>query len=74
MPAEFARFAQELSSPKMSVEKTIGLNNLADNTLNAVWLLNAFEVPYEMKDFNQATLKFAPDKKCNFKSSNSNNK
>ena len=62
MPAEFARFAQELSSPKMSVEKTIGLNNLADNTLNAVWLLNAFEVPYEMKDFNQATLKFAPDK------------
>lgn len=62
MPAEFARFAQELSSPKMSVEKTIGLNNLADNTLNAIWLLNAFEVPYEMKDFNNATLKFAPDK------------
>lgn len=62
MPAEFARFAQELSSPKLSVEKTIGLNNLADNTLNAVWLLNAFEVPYEMKDFNNATLKFAPDK------------
>ena len=24
--------------------------------------MNAFEVPYEMKDFNQATLKFAPDK------------
>lgn len=61
-PAEFARFAQELSSPKLSVQKTIGLNNLADNTLNAVWLLNAFEVPYEMKDFNQATLTFAPDK------------
>lgn len=62
MPAEFARFAQELSSPKMSVNKTIGLNNLADNVLNSVWLLNAFEVPYEMDNFNNAVLKFAPDK------------
>lgn len=62
MPAEFARFAQELSSPQMCVTKTIGLKNLADNTLNAVWLLNAFEIPYEMKDYNNATLKFAPDK------------
>lgn len=62
MPAEFARFAQELSSPKLSVEKTIRFDNLADNTLNAIWLLNAFEVPFEAKDFNSATLKFAPDK------------
>ena len=62
MPAEFARFANELSSPKMSVEKNIKLDNLADNTLNGVWLLNAFEIPFEMKDFNNAVLKFAPDK------------
>ena len=62
MPAEFARFANELSSPKMSVEKNIKLENLADNTLNGVWLLNAFEVPFEMKDYSNATLKFAPDK------------
>lgn len=62
MPAEFTRFAQELSSPKMSVDKTIQLNNLADNTLNAVWLLNAFDIPYEMNNFNDAKLKFAPDK------------
>lgn len=62
MPAEFARFAQELSSPKMNVDKTIQLNNLADNTLNAVWLLNAFDIPYEMNNFNDAKLKFAPDK------------
>ena len=61
-PAEFARFAQELSSPKLSVNKTIGLNNLADNTINAVWLLNAFEIPYEMKNFDNANLTFAPDK------------
>ena len=61
-PAEFARFAQELSSPKMCVEKTINLDNLADDTLSAVWLLNAFEVPYDMKDFKTAKLRFAPDK------------
>ncbi len=61
-PAEFARFVQGLSSPAMSVDKTIKLSNLADNTLDAVWLLNAFEIPYEANDFNEAKLKFAPDK------------
>ena len=61
-PAEFARFAEGLSSPKMSVNKTIKLNNLADNTLDAIWLLNAFEIPYEANDFHQAKLTFAPDK------------
>ena len=62
MPAEFVRFVEGLSSPAMSVQKTIKLSNLADNTLDAVWLLNAFEIPYEMKDFNTAKLTFAPDK------------
>ena len=52
-PAEFARFAEGLSSPAMSVKKDIKLNNLADNTLDAIWLLNAFEIPYEAKDFNK---------------------
>ena len=61
-PAEFERFAEGLSSPAMSVKKDIKLNNLADNTLDAIWLLNAFEIPYEAKDFNKATLTFAPDK------------
>lgn len=62
MPAEFARFAQGLSSPNMSVEKTIKLENLADNTLSGVWLLNAFEIPFEMNNYNEAVLKFKPDK------------
>ena len=61
-PAEFARFANELTSPALSVKKEIQLNNLADNLLDAVWLLNAFEVPYEANDYNKATLTFAPDK------------
>lgn len=62
MPAEFSRFASELSSPKIAVDKTIQLKNLANNTLDAVWLLNAFEVPYDMQDFDKAKLKLAPDK------------
>lgn len=62
MPAEFARFSAELTSPKVSVDKTIHLNNLANNTMDSVWLLNSFEVPYEMKDFREAKLKLAPDK------------
>lgn len=61
-PAEFARFAEGLSSPNMAVQKNIKLNNLADNTLDAIWLLNAFEIPYEAKDFDTAKLQFAPDK------------
>ncbi len=61
-PAEFTRFIEALSSPAISVDKTISLDNLADNILDAVWLLNAFEVPYEMNDFNQAKLKLSPDK------------
>lgn len=62
MPAEFARFAEQLTSPKVAVDKTISLKNLANNTLDAVWLLNAFKVPYEMHDFDRAKLTLAPDK------------
>ncbi len=62
MPAEFARFAQELSSPKLSVKKNIHLDKLANTALDAIWLLNAFEVPYEANDFKTAKLTLAPDK------------
>lgn len=61
-PAEFARFAEGLSSPNMAVQKSIKMSNLADNTLDAIWLLNAFEIPFEVKDFDKANLTFAPDK------------
>ena len=66
-PAEFTRFAEGLSSKKMFVDKKIKLNNLADNTLDAVWLLNAFEIPYEANDFNEAKLTFKPDKNAIFR-------
>lgn len=62
MPAEFARFAEGLTSPKMSVDKTIHLKNLTDNTLDSIYLLNMFEIPYKADDFDKATLTLAPDK------------
>ncbi len=62
MPAEFARFVEGLTSPTLSVGKTIQLKNLTDNALDSIWLLNAFEVPYKADNFNQAHLTFAPDK------------
>jgi hypothetical protein len=62
MPAEFARFAEGLTSPKMAVEKTIHLKNLTDNTLDSIYLLNAFEIPYQMDNFDKAKLTLAPDK------------
>lgn len=62
MPAEFARFVEGISSSRMAVDKTIQLKNLTDNTLDSIWLLNAFEVPFKMDNFNEARLTFAPDK------------
>jgi hypothetical protein len=61
-PAEFARFAEGLSSKNMSVNKQIHLKNLTDKSLDAVWLLDAFEIPHDMKNFETADLKIAPDK------------
>lgn len=62
LPAEFARFAAELSSEKMSVKKTIRMDNLADEALNAIWLLDAFDIPWNPTNFKTAEMTFAPDK------------
>lgn len=72
-PAEFARFTEGLTSPKIAVEKTIDLKNLTDNTLDSVWLLNNFEIPYEIHDFNKAKLTLAPDKNAIIRAQIQNN-
>lgn len=61
-PAEFARFAQQLTSPKLSVEKTIHMNNLNDNPEDAKYLLDTFETPYTIGNDGTAKLTLAPDK------------
>lgn len=60
-PAEYARFAESLSSPNKSVEKNIKFDSLSENTMDAIWLLNSFEIPYTAKDFKTAKIKLAPD-------------
>lgn len=60
-PAEFTRFVEGLTSPKLAVEKTINLENLANKTLDAIWLLNIFEIPHEENDFHKTKLTFKPD-------------
>lgn len=60
-PAEFTRFVEGLTSKDMKVEKVINSENLADKTLDAIWLLNTFEVPREEKDFDKIKLTLKPD-------------
>ncbi len=60
-PAEYVRFAEGLTSTNKSVCKEIKLDSLSENTLDAIWLLNSFEIPYEAKDFKTAKVKLAPD-------------
>ncbi len=60
-PAEFARWANELTSPKMSVTQNIKMNSLSKNYLDAVWLLDAFETKPKYADFEKATLELKPD-------------
>lgn len=60
-PAEFTRFVEGLTSKEMQVEKVIDSENLADKTLDAIWLLNTFDLPREEKDFDKIKLTLKPD-------------
>ena len=61
-PAEFARFANELTSPKLSVDKIVDLRNLSKNTGEATWLLNAFNTEHEIIGQDKAKITLKPDK------------
>ena len=50
------------ASEYLEVQRDIKLENLADNILDGVWLLNAFDIPFKMDNFDNASLTFAPDK------------
>lgn len=61
-PAEFARFAQGLTSPEMAVKQKINLKNLNENELDAIYLLKMFNVKTKNNDWNNAHVTIAPDK------------
>ena len=60
-PAEFARWAEGLTSENMTVEKDLKLSSLSKNKMDAIWLLNGFETPKTDFDFNHTKLKIKPD-------------
>ena len=60
--AEFARFAKDLTSPKLSTEKIVEFRNISKNLGEAVWILNAFKIPYEVIDKDRVKVTLKPDK------------
>lgn len=61
-PAEFARFVEGLSSPNMSVTQNVKYENLNKNIVDALRLLNIFNVKAENPDWKSAIIKITPDK------------
>lgn len=61
-PAEFTRMAAGLSSENYSVTKAIKVSDIADNTVDAFWLLNEFNIQYKMKDWNNVEVTLKPDR------------
>ena len=60
--AEFARFANDLTSPTLSTEKIVDLRNLSKNLGEAVRLLNMFNTNFEVIDANKVKITLKPDK------------
>lgn len=61
-PAEFARMVSEVTSPKYSIDKTVDIDNISTNMLEAKWLLDEFNTNYEIQSLNKVKVKIAPDK------------
>ncbi len=62
MPAEFARMAEALTSPAMSVTKKIDVNGLSQGLMNTIWMLNEFGTEHKMQDWNTLVVNLKPDK------------
>lgn len=60
-PAEFARYAADLSSPKMAVWEDIKFGDIHPNTLTAMYWLSQFNVEYEADDFDGGKALLKPD-------------
>ncbi len=60
--AEFARFVNDLSSPKLSTDKIIDFRNLSKNLGESVRLLHMFNTNFEVIDANRAKVTLKPDK------------
>jgi hypothetical protein len=62
-PAEFARFAQGLSSENYSVDKQIKMSDIAEGTAEGIWKLREFNTQSKIaKNWEDVTIKIHPDR------------
>lgn len=61
-PAEFARMAAGLSSEQYSVTKTLKLSDISPNTIDAIWMLNEFNMNYKLKNWDEVEVTLQPDR------------
>lgn len=61
-PAEFTRMVNGLSSEKYSITKTLKLSDIAEGTMEALWLLNEFKMPYKLKNWDEIEVTLQPDR------------
>ena len=59
--AEFFRIVEGLTSPKHEVTKKIKMDSLSEKSLDAIWLLDTFNVPWKQESFDTATILLKPD-------------
>lgn len=62
MPAEFTRLASSLSSESYSVTKKLKLSDISPNLIDAIWLLNEFNIPYKLNNWEDVEVTLKPDR------------
>ena len=60
-PAEFARYAADLSSPKMAVLEEFKFSDIDEDQLAAMYWLEQFQVQYDSKDMETGYVVLKPD-------------
>lgn len=60
-PAEFARYAAELSSPKMSVQENFKFSDIDNDILASMYWLDQFNVEYDANNFTEGKINLRPD-------------
>lgn len=62
MPSEFARMAEGLSSEKMSIEKTINIDDLSQGLTDTIWMLNEFGTEHKLENWKTLKVILRPDR------------
>lgn len=61
-PAEFARMVAGLSSENYGITKNLKMSDISPNTVDAMWLLNEFNIKHKQKDWDNVEVTLEPDR------------